>query len=83
MRLSRRLLATIRFTSTMESGDRVRQHRFRIHSAIVSFSSSRLRDMLSPYTPLNAPMPEGHPRIVFEDIAEDIAVLLKMIYTPG
>ena len=56
---------------------------FRIHSTIVSFSSTRLRDTLSPETLLNALMPEGCPRIVFEDSAEDIAVLLKMIYTPG
>ena len=56
---------------------------FRIHSPIVSFSSSKLRDILSPSTLLNAPMPEGCPRVVFKDNAEDFAVLLKMIYTPG
>jgi hypothetical protein len=28
-------------------------------------------------------MPEGCPRVVFKDSAEDFAVLLKMIYTPG
>ena len=56
---------------------------FRIHSSIVSFSSPSLQDMLSPPTLLNAPTPEGSPRIVFEDSAEDFAVLLKMIYTPG
>ena len=56
---------------------------FRIHSSVVSFSSLNLRDMLSPPTLLNAPMPEGCPRIVFKDSAEDFAVLLKMIYTPG
>jgi len=56
---------------------------FRIHSPIVSFSSSKLRDMLSPSTLLNASVPEGCPRIGFKDSAEDFAVLLKMIYTPG
>ena len=56
---------------------------FRFHSPIVSFSSPKLRDMLSPSTLLNAPMPEGCPQIVFKDNAEDFAVLLKMIYTPG
>jgi len=56
---------------------------FRVHSPIVSFSSPNLRDMLSPSTLLNAPMPGGCPRIVFNDSAEDFAVLLKMIYTPG
>ena len=56
---------------------------FRVHSTVVSFSSSKLRNMLSPTTLLNTPRPEGCPRVVFEDSAEDIAVLLKMIYTPG
>jgi len=56
---------------------------FRVHSPIVSFSSPSLRDMLSPSTLLNAPVPGGCPRIVFKDSAEDFAVLLKMIYTPG
>ena len=56
---------------------------FRIHSPIVSFSSANLRDMLSSPTLLNAPMPEGCPRVIFKDSAEDFAVLLKMIYTPG
>jgi len=56
---------------------------FRVHSPIVSFSSPILRDMLSPSTLLSTPMPEGCPRVVFRDSAEDFAVLLKMIYTPG
>ena len=56
---------------------------FRVHSPIVSFSSPYLRDILSPSTLLNAPMPEGCSRVVFEDSAQDFAVLLKMIYTPG
>jgi hypothetical protein len=56
---------------------------FRIHSSIVSFSSSRLRNKLSPSTLLNAPTPKGCPRIVFNDSTEDFAVLLKMITTPG
>jgi len=55
---------------------------FRVHSSIVSFSSPILRDMLSSST-LIAPMQKGCPRVVFEDNAEDFAVLLKMIYTPG
>ena len=56
---------------------------FRIHSPIVSFASSKLRGILSPSALLNAPIPEGCPRIVFKDSAEDFAVLLRMIYTPG
>jgi hypothetical protein len=56
---------------------------FRVHSTIVSFSSPKLRDMLSPSTLLNAPMPDGRPRIVIKDSSEDFAVLVKMIYTPG
>ena len=56
---------------------------FRIHSPVVAFSSPTLRDMLSPSVILNAPMPRGCPRVVFKDEANDFAVLLKMIYTPG
>ena len=56
---------------------------FRVHSTVISFSSSKLRDLLSPSTLLNAPMPAGRPRIAVSDSAEDFAVLLKMIYTPG
>ena len=56
---------------------------FRIHSPIISFSSSKLRDTFSPSILLNAPTPEGCPRITSEDSPEDFAVLLKMIYTPG
>jgi len=53
---------------------------FRVHSSIVSYSSPILRDTLSSST-LSAP--KGSPRIIFKDSAEDFAVLLKMIYTPG
>ena len=56
---------------------------FRVHSTTISFSSSKLRDMLSPSTLLNAPMLEGCPRVVFTDSTEDFETLLKMIYTPG
>jgi len=56
---------------------------FRVHSTVVSFSSPKLRDILSPSTLFKAPTPEGCPRIVFTDNPEDFAVLLKMIYTPG
>jgi len=56
---------------------------FRVHSPIISFSSPNLRDMLSSSILLSAPMQEEYPRVVFEDSAEDFAVLLKMIYTPG
>jgi len=56
---------------------------FRVHSPIVSFSSPKLRDVLSPATLLDAPMPEGCPRVTFTDTAEDFAILLKMIYIPG
>lgn len=56
---------------------------FRAHSTVISFSPSKLRGLLSPATLLKAPMPEGRPRITVSDSAEDFAVLLKMIYTPG
>ena len=56
---------------------------FKVHSPILSFSSRNLRDILSPSTLLNAPMPEGCPRVVFTDNPEGFAVLLEMIYTPG
>jgi len=56
---------------------------FRVHSPVVSFSSQNLRVMFSPSKLLNTPTLDGCPRIVFTDSAEDFAVLLKMIYTPG
>lgn len=55
---------------------------FRVHSPIVSFSSPIIRDILSEST-LVTPRSQRCPRVVFEDSAEDFAVLLKMIYTPG
>jgi len=55
---------------------------FRVHSSTLSSSSPILRDMLSSST-LSGPMQKGCPRVVFEDNAEDFAVLLKVIYTPG
>ena len=56
---------------------------FRVHSTIISFSSSKLRDILSPLALLHAPTPEGRPRITISESAEDFGILLKMIYTPG
>ena len=56
---------------------------FRVHSSVVSFSSPTLRDVFSPSTLPKSPMPEGCPRIVLKDSAEDFSVLLRMIYTPG
>jgi hypothetical protein len=56
---------------------------FRVHSTTISFSSPKLRDILSRSALLHAPMPEGCPRITVTDTAQDFAVLLKMIYTPG
>ena len=56
---------------------------FRVHSTVVSFSSPKLRDILSSPTLLNSPTPEGCPRIVLTDSPEDFSVLLKMVYTPG
>lgn len=56
---------------------------FRVHSTIISFSSSKLRNILSPPSLFNAPMSEGRPRITVSDSAEDFSALLKMIYTPG
>ena len=56
---------------------------FRVHSTIISFSSSKLREILSPSALLHAPTPEGRPRITVSESAEDFGILLKMIYTPG
>ena len=56
---------------------------FRGHSTTISFSSPKLRDILSRSALLHAPMPEGCPRITVTDTAQDFAVLLRMIYTPG
>ena len=56
---------------------------FRVHSTTISFSSPKLRDILSPSTLLHAPTTEGCPQVTVEDTAQDFAVLLKMIYTPG
>jgi hypothetical protein len=56
---------------------------FRVHSTTISFSSPKLRDILSRSALLHAPMPEGCPRITVTDTAQDFAVLLRMIYTPG
>ena len=56
---------------------------FRVHSTIISFSSSKLRDILSPPALLHAPTPEGRPRITISESAEDFGILLKMIYTSG
>ena len=56
---------------------------FKVHSPVLSFSSRNLRDMLSPSTLLDAPMPEGCPRVILTDSADDFAILLEMIYTPG
>ena len=56
---------------------------FRVHSIIITLSSPKLREVLSPIALFNAPTPEGCPRFVFADSAEDFAVLLKMICTPG
>jgi hypothetical protein len=55
---------------------------FQVHSPIVSFSSKKLRDMLSPSTLLSTPMPEGCPQVAATDSTQDFVVLLKMIYTP-
>ena len=56
---------------------------FRVHSTVVSFSSPKLRDILSQPALLHAPTPGGCPRITISDSVEDFATLLKMIYTPG
>jgi hypothetical protein len=56
---------------------------FRVHSTIISFSSPKLRDILSPLALLHAPTPEGRPQITISESAEDFGILLKMIYTPG
>lgn len=44
---------------------------FRVHSTTVSFSSPKLREILSQSALLHAPMPEGCPRITVSDTAQD------------
>ena len=56
---------------------------FRVHSTIISFSSPKLRDILSQPALLHAPTPGGCPRVTVSNSAEDFAILLKMIHTPG
>ena len=56
---------------------------FRVHSTVISFSSSAFRDILSPSALLHAPTPEGRPRIIISESTEDYEIFLKMIYTPG
>ena len=56
---------------------------FRVHSPILSFSSPKLRDILSQPALLRAPTPGGCPRVTVSNSAEDFAILLKMVYTPG
>lgn len=56
---------------------------FRVHSTIVSFSSPKLRDVLSPSALLHSPTPQGRPRVSIRESAEDFGTLLKMVYTPG
>ena len=56
---------------------------FRVHSTIISFASSNLQDILSQPALLHASTPKGRPRITLAEKAEDFAVLLRMIYTPG
>ena len=50
---------------------------FRVHSTIVSFSSPKLRDILTRSVSLRGP------RVTILESAEDFGILLKMIYTPG
>ena len=56
---------------------------FRVHSPILSFSSPKLRNILSQPVLLDAPTPGGCPRVTTSNSPEDFAILLKMIYTPG
>ena len=56
---------------------------FRVHSTTISFSSPKLREIFSQSALLRMPMPEGCPRVTLTDEAQDFAVLLKMICTPG
>jgi len=56
---------------------------FRVHSTTISFSSPNLREIFSQSALLHMPMPEGCPRVTLTDSAQDFAVLLKMICTPG
>ena len=56
---------------------------FRVHSSVVSFSSPKLRDVLSQPTRLGAPTQRGCRWVTISDSVEDFATLLRMIYTPG
>ena len=56
---------------------------FRVHSTIISFASTKLRDIFSQLPRTRLQTPGGCPRLIFNDSVEDVATLLKMIYTPG
>ena len=55
---------------------------FRVHSSVLSLSSSKLREIVAQPALVDAPTPEGHPRVTVSDSAEDFTILLKTIYTP-
>ena len=56
---------------------------FRVHSSVVSFSSPKLRGVLSQPTRFDAQTQSGCRWVTISDNVEDFATLLKMIYTPG
>ena len=56
---------------------------FRVHSSVVSFSSPKLRDLLSQPTRLDVTTQRKCRWITISDNVEDFATLLKMIFTPG
>ena len=56
---------------------------FRVHPTVISVSSPKFQDILSPPALLRAPTPEGRPRIIISESAEDSGILSWMIYTPG
>ena len=56
---------------------------FRVHTTVLSFHSPALRRMFAQTSLAAAESPNGCPRILSSDAAEDFATLLKMIYLPG
>ena len=56
---------------------------FRVHSTVISFASTKLRDVFSQLPHIRPQTLGGCPRIILDDGVEDFATLLKMIYTPG
>jgi hypothetical protein len=56
---------------------------FRVHISVLSLHSPALRRIFTQTSLATAESPNGCPRILSSDPAEDFATLLKAIYLPG